>query len=185
MNPSYVLYQHEGVRDVSVMLLNKRLLSVLILSMVAFSTVVAVGHAAAEERRGLQVGDLLTIESIRGTAGIPGSEDSAKATLTLTATVTEVDEKRVKFEIVSGEISFGDKTCTVNSGGGGAILGKFGWIMLSGEATPQSGELHKFRLEGMLHIEGPRLVVAGMTGGIGDEDSRTPLRVFVRISRAQ
>jgi len=167
------------------MMLNRKLLSVLILSLMALSAVVAVGHASTEEPRGPQVGDLLTIESIRGNAGVPGVEENTKATLRLTVAVTEVDEKRVKFEVMSGEISFGDKAYAVNYGGGGAILQKFGWIVLSGEATLQSGELHKFRLEGMLHIEGPRLIVAGMTGGIGDEDTRTPLRVFMRISRTQ
>jgi len=84
--------------------------------------VVPVHQAVADEPRGVQAGDVLKLESAKGTAHSAGQNERMKATLSLTLTVTSVNKTRVRFAVTSGQISFGDNTYTVTSGEGGAVL---------------------------------------------------------------
>lgn len=164
--------------------MQKKLLFTLILSLVAVGLVVPIHQAMAEEPRRLEVGDVLRVESIRGMAHESGTSDRMRADLVLTLTVTNVNDARGSFTLTSGEIGFGDNTFTVTSGEGHAIVRKFGWIVLRGSATLSSGKVFEFRLEGMLHLERPGLVLAGLAGGIRNENSHYGLRLIAKISRA-
>lgn len=159
-------------------------LSALFLALVALAVVVPVHQAVADEPHGVQVGDVLKLESVKGTAHGAGQNERMKATLSLTLTVTSVNKTRVRFAVTSGQISFGDNTYTVTSGEGGAVLAKFGWITLHGNTTLSTGKMFGFRLEGMIHRERPGLSLAGLAGGIGDESSRSRLRFAAKLSRS-
>jgi len=163
----------------------KRTLVLATLLGLIFLAVVASGYqAVADPTDAPVVGQALRLESVRGMARDPSSGESKHATLTLTLTITHVNNTRVRFMITGGQITIGDSIYTVSSGEGGAIVRRFGWIVLRGETTLASGEVFKFRLEGMLHIERPGLLVVGLAGGIGHEDNRIFLNLLARLSKA-
>ena len=138
---------------------------------------------AADDQAAPDIGQVFRLESVRGSAREAGSGKRIPATMTLTLTVTYVNGSRVRFEIVGGQVSFGDSTYQVTSGGGHAIARKFGWAEIRGNATLPNGEAHKFRLEGMLHIERPGLTLIGLAGAIGNEQDRALLDCVVRLSK--
>ena len=177
------MYAPASIRR-SVRLMQSKYLSLLLLTVIALAVVVPMQQAFAEEQPGLQVGDVLKLESVKGTARTADEEGMMRATLSMTLSVSSVNKTRVRFTVTSGQISFGDNVYTVTSGEGGAIAGKFGWIALHGSAASSSGTVLQFRLEGMFHHERPGLNLAGLFGGIGDEDNRTVLRFVARLSKS-
>ena len=162
----------------------KKKLALVLLGLIALSITFSSSQVlAADDSPGPKVGQVLKLESVRGSARELGSGERVPATLKLTLTVTHVNESRVRFEITDGQISFGENTYQVTSGEGRLIARKFGWAEIHGNATLPSGETHKFRLEGMLHIERPRLILIGLAGGIGNEENRSILSCVVRLSK--
>jgi len=162
----------------------KKRLALVLLGLIALNIPFAGNQVlAAEVQLGPNVGQVFKLESVRGSARDLGSRERLPATLELTLTVTDVNGSRVRFEIISGQISFGDKTYQVTSGKGGLIARKFGWAEIRGNTTLPNGETHKFRLEGLLHIERPKLVLIGLAGGIGNEQNRSMLSCVVRLSK--
>jgi len=164
--------------------MQRKYLSLLLLAVMALAVVVPMQQAFAEEQRGLQVRDLVKLESVKGTARTADEEGMMRATLSMTLSVTSVNKTRVRFVVTSGQISFGDRVYTVTSGEGGAIAGKFGWIAVHGSAASSGGVALQFRLEGMFHHERPGLNLAGLFGAIGDGDNRTVLRIVARLSKS-
>ncbi len=164
--------------------MQKKLMSALMLVLVSLAVVVPIAVALADQPQGPQVGDVLKLESVRGTAYDPATEQTTKATLSLMLTVSDVDGRRLRLTVTGGQISFGDNTYSVQSGEGGALVAKFGWIAVHGIITLPDGTTFNFRLEGMLHIERKGLVVTGLIGGLGNETSRYHLRFAARLSRA-
>jgi len=162
----------------------KKKLALILLGLIALGIAFADSEAlAADDQAGPNVGQVFKLESKRGSAREVGSGERIPASLTLTLTVVHVNESRVRFEITSGQISFDDNTYRVTSGEGRAIVRKFGWAEIRGNATLPNGETHKFRLEGMLHIERPGLTLIGLVGGIGNEQNRVLLSCLCRISK--
>lgn len=49
--------------------------------------------------------------------------------------------------------------------------------------TASDGSLFRFHLEGMLHIERPGLVIAGLAGPLANDASHYVLRLMTRIER--
>jgi len=167
----------------SVRLMRSKYLSLLLLTVMALAVVVPMQAAFAEEQPGLQVGDVLRLESAKGAARTADEEVMMRATLSMTLSVTSVNKTRVRLTVTSGQISFGDNVYTVTSGEGGGIAFRFGWIALHGSATSSAGAVLRFRFEGMFHHERPGLNLAGLFGGIGDGDNRTVLRFVARLSK--
>jgi len=163
--------------------LKKTLTPAVILALIVVAFVVPIQPASAGEPDPLGVGDEIRVESVRGIAHDSDTDKTMKATLVLTLTVTEIDKAHAKFKVSSGQITVDDYTYTITSGAGRAIVRKFGWIIVGGKATLTTGELFEFRLEGMLHIERPRLVLAGLFGGIRDENGAIRLRFIAKLSR--
>ena len=162
----------------------KKKLALVLLGLIALSIAFAGNQVlAADDPPGPNVGQVLKLESVRGSARELGSGERVPATLKLTLTVTHVNESRVRFEITGGQISFGDNTYQVTSGEGRLIVHKFGWAEIHGNTTLPNGETHKFRLEGMLHIERPGLMLIGLAGGTGNEQNRSILSCVVRLSK--
>jgi len=162
----------------------KKKIALVLLGLIALGIAFAGNQVlAADDQPGPTVGQVLQLESVRGSARELGSGERVPATLKLTLTVTHVNGSRVRFEIVGGQVSFGDSTYQVTSGGGHAIARKFGWAEIRGNATLPNGEAHKFRLEGMLHIERPGLTLIGLAGAIGNEQDRALLDCVVRLSK--
>jgi len=168
----------------SVRLMQSKYPSLFFLTVMALAVVVPMQQAFADEERGIQVGDVLKLESVKGIAHAADEKGVMRATLSIILTVTIVNKTRVRFSLTSGQITFGDKVYTVTSGEGGSIVGKFGWIILHGTATSPGGKALRFRLEGMIHHERPGLNLAGMFGAIGDEDGRTVLRFVAKLSKS-
>jgi len=159
-------------------------LALVLLCLIALSSPFVVDRAlAADDQTDPSVGQVLKLVSVRGAAREVGSGESIPASLTLTLTIIRVNQSRIRFEIMSGQISFGGNTYQVTSGEGRAIVRKFGWAEIHGNTTLPNGETHKFRLEGMLHIESPGLVLIGLAGGIGNEQNRAHLDCVCRLSK--
>lgn len=166
------------------MLLERRFALALLLSLIALAVIIPMQQALAEPPQDrLKPGDVLQLVSVRGVASGRNGDGLTEAKVSLKLTVTNVNQTRLKFTVTSGEIAFGDKVYTVTSGQGGAILRKFGWIILRGDATLTDGEEFKFRLEGMLHFERAGVVLAGLTGGLGNDSAQSRLRLLVRLSK--
>jgi len=163
--------------------LQRKLVSALILGLIALALVVPIHEAVAEQPRGPQVGDVLKLESVRGIAHDPSANRTMKATLVLTLTVTSVNKAHVRFVVTGGQISFGDNVYSVKSGEGRAVARKFGWVTLHGNTSLSSGKVFVFRLEGMLHHERRGITLAGLVGGIGDGTARSPLSFVAKLSR--
>jgi hypothetical protein len=162
----------------------KKKLALVLLGLIVLSITFAGNQVlAADDQTGPSVGQVFKLESVRGSAREAGSGQRIPATLTLKLTITHVNESRVRFEITSGQISFGDNTYQVTSGEGRAVIRRFGWAEIHGNTTLSNGDKQRFRLEGMLHIERPRLVLIGLAGGIGNEQNRALLDFVVRLSR--
>ena len=154
-----------------------------LLGLILLAVVASDYQAVADPTDAPVVGQALRLEPVRGMARDPSSGESKHATLALTLTITQVNNTRVRFMITGGQITIGDSIYAVSSGEGGAIVRRFGWIVLRGETTLADGEVFKFRLEGMLHIERAGLLVVGLAGGIGHEDNRIFLNFLARLSK--
>jgi hypothetical protein len=163
--------------------LERRSVLAVLLGLILLGVVASGYQAVADSPAGPEVGQVLTLKSVRGMARDPSSGESQKAAITLTLTVTRVNDTRVKFTITSGQITIGDRIYTLSSGEGGAIVRKFGWVSLRGETPLASGKAFKFHLEGMLHIERPGIVVVGVAGAISHEESRIFLNFLARLSK--
>jgi hypothetical protein len=164
--------------------MKRRLALAALLGLILLGVIVSGYQAVADPTGAPAVGQVFRLESVRGMARDPSSGELKRATLTLTLTTTHVNDTRVRFTITGGQITIGDSIYTLSSGEGGAIVRKFGWVVLRGETTLASGEVFKFRLEGMLHIERAGLLVVGLAGGIGHEDNRIFLNFLARLSKA-
>ena len=154
-----------------------------LLGLILFGVVASGYQAVADPTGAPAVGQVLKLESVRGMARDPSSGELKHATLTMTLTITRVNDTRVRFMITGGQITIGHSIYTLSSGDGGAIVRRFGWVVLRGEMTLASGEVFEFRLEGMLHIERARLLVVGLAGGMGHEDDRIFLNFLARLSK--
>ena len=89
--------------------MRKRVLSVLFMALIAIALTIPIHQAVADEARGLKAGDLLKMKSVRGVAHDPSTNKTTKATLTLTLSVRSMNNTRVEFTVVSGQISIGDR----------------------------------------------------------------------------
>jgi hypothetical protein len=158
---------------------------VLLLSLMALTTIVPMQQVLADTaQNGPRVGDVFEIASVRGMAYERTTDGPIEAKVSLKLAVTDVNGSRVKFKIVSGEMKIGDKTYTATDGRGGALIGKFGWATLQGNATLTRGQVFKFRLEGMLHFERTGLVLTGLTGVLGNDTEQFRLRLLMRLTRS-
>lgn len=158
----------------------------LLLSLIALTATVPVQQVFADTAQArLQVGDVFELVSVRGMAYERTADEPTTAKMTLKLTVTDVNGSRVRFKITSGEITLGDKVFAMTDGQGRAILRKFGWATLQGDAKLGNGQMFKLHLDGMLHIERAGLVLAGLAGGLGNDTEQTQLRLLMRLSRSQ
>jgi hypothetical protein len=159
---------------------------VLLLSLIALATIMPLQQALADTAQDrLQVGTVFELASVRGMAYEHTANRTTEAKVSLKLTVTDVNGSRVRFKITSGEITLGDSVYAVTDGQGGALLRKFGWATLQGEAKFSNGQVFKFHLDGMLHLERAGLLLAGLAGGLGNDTEQTRLRLLIRLSRSQ
>jgi hypothetical protein len=159
---------------------------VLLLSLIALTTTVPVQQVFADTAQDrLQLGDVFELVSVRGIAYDRAADEPTTAEMSLKLTVTDVNGSRVRFKITSGEITVGDKAFAVTDGQGRALLRKFGWATLQGDAKLANGKMFKLHLDGMLHIEKAGLLLTGLTGGLGNDAEQIRLRLLMRLSRSQ
>ena len=166
--------------------MNGKAAFVLLLSLIALATMVPVQQVLADTAQDrLHAGDVFELVSVRGMAYEHAANRTAEAKVSLKLTVTEVNGSRVRFKITSGEITLGDSVYAVTDGQGGALLRRFGWATLQGEAKLPNGQVFKFHLDGMLHLERAGLLLAGLTGGLGNDTEQIRLRLLMRLSKGQ
>jgi len=163
----------------------KHLLTSLLLLTIILPSLIFVSHAQLPQQDTANVGDRVRLVSVRGFATHRGSGDEPRinASITLVGEITEINRTQVKIRILEGNIQIGDDTYTVRTGHARALVRKFGWLGVIGNATSPDGSLFKFHLEGMLHIERPRLVVVGLAGLISNETEHYVLRLFIRVEK--
>ena len=158
---------------------------VLLLSLIALTTIAPLQQVVADNAQDrLQVGDMFELVSVRGMAYEHAANRTTEAKISLKLTVTDVNASRVRFKITTGEMTLGDRVYAVTDGQGGAFLRKFGWATLQGEAKLANGQMFKLHLDGMLHLERAGLVLAGLTGGLGNDNEQIRLRMLMRLSKS-
>lgn len=152
---------------------------------IVLPSLVFVSNAQLTQQETAYVGDRIRLVSVRGFATHRGPEDEPRinASIALVGEITEINRTQVKIRILEGSIQIGDDTYTVRAGHARALVRKFGWLGVIGNATSPDGSLFKFHLEGMLHIERPKLVVVGLAGLISNEADQYVLRLFTRVER--
>lgn len=166
----------------------KALILVAIIMMAATSTFLVYGYAAPNESdfEKLVKDREFRIISRRGSAHELDKESDVanperlESKLLLHARVLEVNERFVKFEILDGSIEIDGKTYDVDKGQGWEIVSKFGWIAINGECESSSKD-YRFHLEGMFHIEAPRVVILGLSGIIRGDEATFHLRYLSTI----
>jgi hypothetical protein len=166
----------------------KALILMAAIMMVATSAFLVYGYAEPNESdfEKLVKEKEFRIISRRGSAHELNKEsDTAKperleSKLVLHAKVVEVNERFVKFEILDGSIKIDGKTYHVDKGKGWAIVRKFGWIAINGECE-SSNKDYRFHLEGMFHIEAPRVVILGLSGVMRGDETTFLLRYLSTI----
>jgi len=168
------------------LVLHSGLLVVLVLS--GFF-VAAYGETDSDKRPRIEVGDVLELKSLRGLAVDFKREENSqrevlKAEVALKVEVVEIKGSRLSFKVLDGYIKIGEDMYSVEEGRGGAVLRKFGRLGVGGTALNEGSE-YRFYLEGMLHIESPGLVVAGLTGVFRDDGESYRLRVMAKIAKAE
>lgn len=156
----------------------------MLLTIVLPSLVVAC-NAQPPQQETANVGDRVRLVSVRGFATHRGPEDEPRinASIALVGEITEINRTQVKIRILEGSIQIGDDTYTIRTGHARALFRKFGWLGAIGNATSPDGSMFKFHLEGMLHIERPRLVAVGLAGLISNEADQYLLRLFTRVEK--
>ena len=162
------------------------LLVVLVLSGIFIA---AYGETDSDKRPRIEVGDLLELKSLRGLAveferEENGQREVLKAEVALKVEVVEIKGSRLSFKVLDGYIKIGEDMYSVEEGRGHAVLGKFGWLGVGGNASNEGSE-YRFYLEGMLHIESPGLVVAGLTGVFRDDGESYRLRIIAKIAKSE
>ncbi|WP_455369935.1 hypothetical protein [[Eubacterium] cellulosolvens] len=169
------------------MIKSKLMLTTLMMVTVILSSLIAVSYAQQDRLTPAQVGDLVKLESVRGKAVHRETESSEmmNASIVLTGEITEINRTRIMVKIIDGVIQTGENDYIVENGLARVLFRKFGWISVSGNATASDGSLFSFHLEGMLHIERPRLVLAGLEGLLSSEESHYGLRLMTRIQRIE
>jgi len=167
------------------MISRKYLLTSLLLLTIVLPSLVFVSNAQLTQQETAYVGDRDRLVSVRGFATHRGLENEPRinASIALVGEITEINRTQVKIRILEGSIQIGDDTYTVRAGHARALVRKFGWLGVIGNATSHDGSLFKFHLEGMLHIERPKLVVVGLAGLISNEADQYVLRLFTRVER--
>ena len=152
---------------------------------IVLPSLVFVSNAQLTQQETANVGDRVRLVSVRGFATHRGPEDEPRinASIALVGEITEINRTQVKIRILEGSIQIGDNMYTVRAGHARALVRKFGWLGVIGNATSPDGALFKFHLEGMLHIERPKLVVVGLAGLISNEADQHVLRLFTRVER--
>ena len=168
------------------LVLHSGLLVVLVLS--GFF-VAAYGETDSDKRPRIEVGDVLELKSLRGLAVDFKREENSqrevlKAEVALKVEVVEIKGSRLSFKVLHGYIKIGEDLYSVEEGRGRAVLGRFGWLGVGGTAFNE-GSGYRFYLEGMLHIESPGLVVAGLTGVFRDDGESYRLRIIAKIAKSE
>lgn len=191
MNESFIITLYtKRIDDTSIKMRKefKALILMAIIVMAATSTFLVYGYAEPNESdfEKLVRDREFRIISRRGSAHEFNKEsDTTKSErleskLILHAKIVEVGERFVKFEILDGSIEIDGKTYDVDKGKGWAIVRKFGWIAINGECE-SSNKDYRFHLEGMFHIEAPRVVILGLSGGMRCDEKTFLLRYLSTI----
>ena len=169
------------------MKISKLVLQTLMIVTVVLSSLIIVSYAQQEQQEPVKLGDLVKLESLRGHATLREieSSDMLSVSMVLTGEITEINRTRIIIKIIDGDIQLGENVYIVESGLARAIFRKFGWMAVTGNATASDGSLFRFHLEGMLHIERPKLVIAGLAGPLSNEESHYVLRLMTRIQRIE
>jgi hypothetical protein len=165
----------------------KLMLQSLMIVTVVLSTFIFVSYAQQEQQESAIVGEIVKLETFRGRATLREEESSEilNASIVLTGEITEINRTRIIIKIIDGDIKIGENSYLVESGSVRAIFRKFGWIAVTGNAASYDGSTFRFHLEGMLHIEHPRLVISGLAGTFLNEKSDYVLRLMTRIQRIE
>lgn len=106
---------------------------------------------------GFHVGDTLILSSRTGVAlsRVNGRLTREPASIQLTGVVTAADERSLKFNVVSGTITIGERTYAISSGRGDvAFDGNDALIRVGGTGTGNDGSAFQFRLRGHGEIKG-------------------------------
>jgi hypothetical protein len=111
---------------------------------------------------------------------VAANTERLESKLLLHAKVTDINDRLVKFEILEGKIEIDGNTYYVSKGQGWAIVKKFGWIAINGECRG-SGKDYKFHLEGIFHIEAPRVVILGLSGIMRCDETAFHLRYLSTV----
>ncbi len=171
----------------------KGLIILVVIMMAMSSTFLINGYAETDTELNtisLEENRQFTIIARRGWAKIVKVNTEAdvnrlKTKLEITIRVVEVNERLVKFEILKGKIIIDDRIYEIKEGQGRALLGKFGWIVINGVGEASTSKIDcRFHLEGMLHVEGPRVVVVGLSGILRNEDNTYYLR-YIALVKAE
>ena len=168
----------------------KALIILAVTIMAMSSTFLIYGYANVDTElntASLEESRQFTIIARRGWAKIAKVNNEAdvnglKTKLEITIRVVEVNERLVKFEVLKGKIIIDDRIYEIKEGQGRALLGKFGWIVFKGVGEASTSKIdYGFHLEGMLHVEGPRLVVVGLSGILRNEETTYHLRYIALV----
>ena len=130
----------------------------------------------------IEVGDIIAIKVLRGKAFTPDSTSNelANASMAIECEVVSIEGKQVEADINVGNITVQEMVFDVKNGTVRVILRKFGWIIIKGVAL-NGVEEYKFRFEGMLHVERPRLVIVGLVGGFRGEKQAYRISCIGRV----
>ena len=167
------------------MVKSKLMLPTLMIVAVILSSLIAVSYAQQDGQTPAQIGDLVKLESVRGKATHRETESSEmmNASMVLTGEITEINRTRIIVEIIDGSVKVGENTYTVEMGFARVLFRKFGWVIITGNATDSYGSIFQFHLEGLLHIERLGLVIVGLAGPLTNETSHYVIRLMTRIER--
>jgi hypothetical protein len=173
-----------NIAEVKVMISKKFGIVILFLATMALPNLILVSYAQQPEQVGASIGDKVRLQSVRGSTALRG--DNMKwynASIDLVGEITELNGTHVRFRILDGGIQVGDEHYSIAGGRLNAVYKRFGWLGIIGNATSSTGTAFGFHLEGMLHIERPGLVVAGLAGPLVNETTHYVLRLGVRLER--
>jgi hypothetical protein len=154
---------------------------------IVLSSLVVVSYAQQERQEPAKIEDLIKLDSVLGQATNRETKSSEmlNASIILTGEITEINRTRIIINILDGNIQIGENTHLVETGLARAIFRKFGWVAITRNATDSYGSLFRFHLEGILHIERPRLVITGLAGPLANDENRYVLRLITRIERVK
>lgn len=157
---------------------------ILLLATMGLPNLILASYAQQPEQVRASIGDKVRVQSVRGSAVLRVDDKKRyNASIDLVGEITELNGTHVKLRVLDGGIQVGDEYYSIAGGRLNAVYKRFGWLGIVGNATSSTGTAFGFHLEGMLHIERPGLVVAGLAGPFANETTHYVLRLGVRLGR--